>query len=81
MSRKHHYLKTETEYFQAQESGQKTFEVRRNDRDYKVGDMVVLDETVNGIKTGRTLPGKEIIYILYGGNYGIEKGYCVLQLR
>lgn len=80
MSRQHHYLKTETEYYQLQEEGIKTFEVRKNDRDYKRGDMVYLKEVVNGVETGRTLPQKEIVYVLHGGQYGIEKGYCVLQL-
>jgi hypothetical protein len=79
--RKHHYLKCETGYFQAIEKGLKTFEVRKNDRDFQVYDMVYLKESVNGLETGRELPVKEITYILYGGIYGIEKGYCVLQLK
>lgn len=33
MSRKHHYLKTETEYYQAVEEGIKRFELRKNDRE------------------------------------------------
>jgi ASC-1-like (ASCH) protein len=81
MSRQHHHLKCENEYYQAQEKGTKTFEVRKNDRDYQLYDMVYLEETVNGIKTGRKLPQKEIVYILHGGKYGIETGYCVMQLR
>lgn len=81
VSRKHHYLKTETEYFQLQEKGEKTFEVRRNDRDFKKHDMVHLEEVVNGQYTGRTLPFKEIVYVLHGGQFGIEEGYCVLQLK
>ena len=81
MSRQHHYLKTETEYFQLQEKGEKTFEVRLNDRDFRKHDIVHLEEVVNGQYTGRTLPFKEIVYILHGGQFGIEEGYCVLQLR
>ena len=81
MSRQHHYLKTETEYFQLQEKGEKTFEVRRNDRGFKIYDMVYLEEVVGGVKTGRTLPPKEIVYVLDGGKYGIEEGFCVLQLK
>lgn len=35
-----HYLKTDTEYFQAHIRGKKSFEIRLNDRDYQVGDLV-----------------------------------------
>jgi len=37
-----HFLKTWAEYFEAVKSGNKTFEVRVNDRDFKVGDILVL---------------------------------------
>jgi hypothetical protein len=78
---KHHDLKTETAFFQATERGDKTFEVRKNDRDFQRFDMVVLHEVVNGIPTGRKLAPMEIIYILPGGAYGIAPDYCVMQLR
>ena len=81
MSRKHHYLKTETEYYQAVEKGTKTFEVRKNDRDFKIFDMVILHEVVNDVPTGRTLDPMEIVYILPGGIYGIAPDYCVMQLK
>ena len=79
MSKQHHHLKCETEYYNAHETGIKSFELRKNDRDYKVYDMVYLHETVNGIKTGRKLQGKEIKYVLYGGEYGLDKDYCIMQ--
>ena len=81
MPRKHHKLKTETEYYQAVECGKKTFEVRKNDRDFKIFDMIVLYEVVNGVPTGRKLDPMEIIYILPGGIYGIAPDYCVMQLK
>lgn len=74
---KHHYLKTETEYFQAIEIGEKKFELRKNDRDFKVYDMVYLEETVSGIYTGRKLPPLEIKYLLNGGKYGLEPDHCI----
>ncbi len=76
-----HYLKTERKYYQAVEYGAKTFEVRKNDRDFNVFDLVVLQEVVNGIPTGRALEPMEIVYILDGGKYGVEEGYCVMQLK
>ena len=39
MSRHHHHLKTETEYYQAVEQELKKFELRKNDRDFKIGDI------------------------------------------
>lgn len=78
MPRQHHKLKTETEYYQAIEKGLKKFELRKNDRDYKVGDYIYLEETVNGTYTGRKLPPMEIKYILDGGKFGLEEGYCAI---
>lgn len=75
----HHYLKCETEYYQLVESGVKNFELRKNDRDFKRGDIIHLKETVNGVETGRIISTIEIKYILHGGIYGLDKEYCILQ--
>jgi ParB family chromosome partitioning protein len=80
MSRQHHYLKTETEYFQAVERGEKKFELRKNDRDFKKYDMLILEETVKGVKTGRKLAPVEIQYVLKDClKYGLCDGYCILN--
>lgn len=76
MSRKHHHLKTETEYFQAVERGKKKFEIRINDRDFKQYDIVILHETVNGSETGRALPPLEIGYVFHGGKCGLDPKSC-----
>ena len=39
-----HSLKTEPKYFEAVLSGKKTFELRKNDRDFRVGDYLALNE-------------------------------------
>lgn len=39
-----HELKCRPEYFARIGTGQKTFEIRRNDRDYQVGDILLLKE-------------------------------------
>lgn len=80
MKTMHHELKTETKYYQAVESGLKTFELRKNDRGFKVGDLVTLVETVNGHATGRRIFAKQIKYILPGGEFGLNEEYCILQL-
>jgi len=80
MSRQHHYLKTEAEYFQAVERGEKKFELRKNDRDFKKYDMLYLEETVKGEKTGRKLLPVEIQYVLKDClKYGLCDGYCILN--
>jgi hypothetical protein len=80
MSRQHIHLKTETKYYQAITHGEKYFEVRKNDRDFQWGDILYLQESVNGILTGREFGPIEIKYILPGGQFGIDADYCVLQL-
>ena len=58
----------------------KWFEIRKNDRNYQVGDKLILKEFENGEYTGRQIE-RWIIYIYHGnGEFGLEKGYCVLGL-
>jgi hypothetical protein len=73
-----HELKTETEYYQAVEKGLKQFELRKNDINFKVGDILILVEVVNEYATGRKLGLPPIKYILHGGKYGLDEGYCIL---
>lgn len=73
-------LKCKKEYFQAVKSGAKTFELRKNDRDFKVGKKLILLEIDNGVETGNALEC-EITYILYGGIYGLDKDYCILGIK
>jgi len=71
-----HYLKTESSYFQSVQDGRKKFELRKNDRDFKVFDTIVLKEVVNGVETGFGLE-MQIKYILHEME-GLEKGYCII---
>ena len=41
---KKHYLKTWPEFFKAIKSRKKRFEIRLNDRDYRVNDILILQE-------------------------------------
>lgn len=79
-----HALKTWPEYFKEVQSGKKTFEVRKNDREFKEGDRVLLQEydIVNEKYTGKELEFR-IGYILngVGSEFGIKKGYCVFTLE
>lgn len=73
-----HPLKTWPEFFEVV-GRSKTFEVRKNDRDFKVGDILWLQEWN---KETEEYTGKDkkftVTYILEG--FGIEKGYCVMGL-
>lgn len=76
-----HKLKTWKEYFVAVFRGDKQFEVRLNDRDFKINDELILEEydPKNERYTGRILH-RRISYVLPGGQFGIEEGYVVLGL-
>ncbi len=75
-----HKLKTWTEYYKAIESGEKTFELRVNDRDFKLDDILILQEWNEDIGfTGKELQ-KKVSYILNGGVFGLEEGYVIMSL-
>lgn len=83
-----HEIKCLDEYFEDQISGIKTFEVRRNDRNYKVGDYLAINEvtaeeiyedSVDFIATGRSALFY-IGYILDNKDY-CKDGYVVLGIE
>lgn len=80
MSKQHHYLKTINPFYRAVESGKKSFEVRLNDRDYQVGDILHLQEFVPPETfTGRQIDA-EAIYILDDDRF-CKAGFVVIGLK
>lgn len=86
-----HELKTWPSFFAAVLDGRKTFEARRADRDFEMGDVLVLREWdpagVGSLShtpigyTGRELRAR-VTYILRGGNgFGVEAGHVVMGIR
>lgn len=72
-----HAVKCRSGYFNALLSGQKKFEVRKNDRGYKVGDILGINEIDNGGNyTDRALICK-VNYILDDFE-GLKKDYIVM---
>ena len=75
-----HELKILPQYFKSVKEGAKTFEIRTNDRGFKVGDTLILEEYEKGHYTLERIR-KEVAYILEGGQCGLEEGYCILGLK
>ncbi len=83
-----HKLKTDSDVFQSVLTGDKRFEIRLNDRNYKVGDYLLLMETQHTgaemendkplIYTGLEIIVK-VIYILQG-RYGLRDGWCIMTI-
>ena len=74
-----HELKILPEYFKEVQSHNKQFELRRDDRDYCVGDWILLKEFDNGSYTGRESGCFKISYILRNcPEYGLLDGYCII---
>lgn len=79
MAPKIHRLKILPEYFEAILEEEKRFELRKDDRDYNVGDFIDLQEYENGRYTGRELRLIQIRYILRDvPEYGLKEGYCII---
>lgn len=77
-----HVIKLSQPYFDHVWNGLKDFEVRKNDRNYQLGDRLKMVEstTITPIP-GRRYILKDIKYILHGGQHGIAPGYVVIGLK
>lgn len=76
-----HILKVRTRFFPDIASGNKTFEVRKNDRDYKVGDRLTLFEVNDdGSETGQALSVRAT-YVQHGPAFGLQEGYLIMGIK
>lgn len=77
-----HILKTWPQYFASIVRGEKNFEIRKNDRDFKVGDILCLKEFIPSNESYTNRVWVVIItYILKGGEcFGIDPSFCVLGI-
>ena len=74
-----HRLKILPEYFEAVSRGDKKFELRKDDRNYQVGDHVWLCEWDGNEYTGRCMTIIQIKFILRNcPEYGLKDGYCII---
>lgn len=75
-----HNLKIHSQYFWDVMAGKKTFDVRKNDRNYRVGDALILREWENNNYSGREMSVR-ITYMLDDAFVGIIPGYVVLGIE
>ena len=77
-----HEVKILEQYANRNHEGKKPWELRKNDRNYKVGDWIrfhiIDDETKE--PTGFSYRRK-ITYLFEGGEYGLEKGFCIMTVE
>lgn len=72
-------IKCLPEYFEAANAGIKPWELRYDDRNYAVGDLLIMREWKDGKYTGRQLTGK-ITYILRNFT-GLAEGWVILSFE
>lgn len=85
-----HSLKTWPEYFRQVKSGEKTAELRKNDRDFRKGDILILEEwrltifhVTVGQYTGASIKAR-ITHVLAGEEgerFGLKPGYAMLSFE
>ena len=76
----HHDIKSHPLHFQPSADGLKLFEIRRNDRNYAVGDTVTMREYEYDhadIWTGRTISGR----ITYVDSFAQQPGFVVFGVE
>lgn len=77
-----HHLKTWPDYFDKVKFGKKTFEIRKNDRDYQVGDILILHEYDNERKQYTNTPEISFIvtYLIKDCSWIIED-YVIMTIK
>jgi ParB family chromosome partitioning protein len=74
-----HQLKIREDYARAHLSGVKPWELRKNDRNFKIGDKIdfsaIDDQGFIVMTYSRT-----ITFIFKGGQYGLNENYAILTL-
>ena len=85
-----HELKILHEYLEDVDLGKKTFELRKNDRDYQVGDLIRFIDIREDDSTAKNQiePNIDentlyrITYVLKDvDQYGLDRDYCILAIK
>lgn len=80
-----HELKTWPAFFDAIARGEKTFEVRKNDRSFRVGDTLRLrrfNPTTGFLDhyDGQEVRA-EVLYVMHGGAFGLAQGWVCMGIK
>lgn len=76
-----HYLKIKPEYYKDVQCGLKTFELRKNDRDFQVGDILMLIKLDDKGNETDQVTRVKVTYILKDcPQYGLKDGYAILGI-
>jgi hypothetical protein len=78
-----HELKCWPVFFDATYRGEKSFELRKNDRDYRAGDMIILRRYNPAFQEYTGLQMKMIITCVLDGSAvgGLQEGYAILGIQ
>lgn len=88
-----HDLKTDSKAFHNTVVGNKRFEIRLNDRNFKFGDILILRETAFTGEQMRKHPSNypfrytgsfavvRVTNLLHGPIYGLENGWCIMSVE
>lgn len=76
-----HHLKTINPYFQQVWSGKKKAELRFNDRNFQVGNTIVLQEYLDGSMefSGREIVGTITNILENAPQFGLKEGFCLIS--
>ena len=74
-----HQIRLAKPYFDDVANGIKTFELQKNDRGYKKGDILEMMEFADGKNTGRMV--KVLVTYILEDYTGIEDGYCIMATK
>ena len=78
---RHHMLKTWPFPFEDVKAGHRPFEYRRFDRDFRVGDVLVLEKwEPDKERYLGAIERRRVTHLLPGGTFGVPEGYCVMGL-
>ena len=71
-----HQIRLGASFFDDAATNEKSFELRKNDRHYKKGDILELMEFKDGRNTGRTI--RKLVTYLLEDYTGLEEGFCIM---
>ena len=78
-----HELKTWPKFFKQIEKGYKHFELRKDDRDYNVGDTLRLIEfdPKMSYRTGKCIDCEVTSILRKSIEFGLMDGYCIMSIK